>query len=256
MLALRELQMTFAAGLRNAQHDADAWATSDDIPAGARLRVYRNNSRALFEQALQLTFPVVHQRVGHDYFGQLTHHFRDVHPSRCGDLHEVGRPFAGFLASHLAATPYAWLAELAALEWSVAEAGVAADSPTASVATLAALQPDAIEAAGFGFVPSLQRVAGSVPVLSVWRANQPDAEVRAVDLSAGPEYVIVHRGSDGVELRSVTRSEFAFIGAMAAGASIGAAVDQSELPLARLAGLLHWLFTDQAVAFVRQSAAE
>lgn len=255
MPALLELQRSFAAGLRDAPHDAEAWAVNDGIQAAARLRVYRNNSRAIFAQALQLTYPVLERRVGHDYFRQLTHHFRNAHPSRTGDLHEVGRPFAAFLAAHLAATRYAWLAELAALEWAVADAGVAADSPSASAASLAKLAPELIEAVRFEFVPSLRRLAGSVPVLSVWRANQPDAEERVVDLGAGPEYVVVHRGSQGTEMRSVSRHEFVFIEALAAGATLGAALARSDMPLEHLAGVLHRLFTDQLVAAVRPPAA-
>jgi len=65
--------------------------TADGIAAEARLQVYRNNSRALFEQALRLTFPVVLRRVGDDYFRQLAHFHRAAHPSRSGDLHDVGR---------------------------------------------------------------------------------------------------------------------------------------------------------------------
>ncbi len=255
MPALLEVQRSFAAGLRDASHDAAAWAVDDGIPAAARLRVYRNNSQAMFEQALQLTYPVVHGRVGHDYFRQLAHHFRNAHPSRTGDLHDVGRPFPGFLAWHLAGTSYAWLAELAALEWAVAEAGVAADSPTASVAALATLPADAIEETRFRFVPSLQRVGGSIPVLSVWRANQSDAGEAPVDLSAGPEYVIVHRGPQGAELRPVPRREFAFIDALATGATLGAAQEQSGLPVTRLAGVLHWLFTSEVVAAVLPPSA-
>jgi hypothetical protein len=236
--------------MRDASHDAESWATSDVIPAEARMRVYRNNSRAMFEQALQLTYPVVLGRVGHDYFRQLAHHFRKIHPSRCGDLHEVGRPFPGFLASYLAVTPYAWLAELATLEWSVAEASLAAVMATASVASLATVPADEVESARFRFVPSLQRVAGSVPVLSVWRANQPGAEPHVVDLSVGPEYVIVHRGSEGVEMRSVSRWEFEFIESLASGSPLGPAVEQSALPVDWLAGVLHWLFSDGVVAAV------
>jgi hypothetical protein len=208
----------------------------------------------MFEQALQLTFPVTHRRVGHDYFRQLCHRFRGVSPSRAGDLHEVGRPFAGFLASHLAGTDYAWLAELAALEWAVAEAAVAADSSTAPVAALASLAPDQIERARFAFVPSLRRIAASVPVLSVWRANQQDGPATAVDLAAGAEYVIVHRGQQDVTLRAVAAPEYAFIAGLAEGEGLGAALEHSGLPLEDLPAVLGWLFAEEVVASIAATA--
>jgi hypothetical protein len=250
MPGLHELQRSFAAGLSDRPCDAHEWAASDHIPAAARLQVYRNNSRTLFEQALRLTYPVLLRRVGADYFRQLTHHFRSAHPARAGDLHEVGRAFAGFLAAHLAGSDYAWLADLAALEWAVADAGVAADSPIAAAVTLAALEPARIESARFTFVPSLRRVVSSVPVLSVWRANQPDGDGATIDLAAGADQVIVHRQSTAIASRSVSRSEYAFLDALVAGASLRDALDRSQLALERLPNLLHWLFADGVIAEV------
>jgi len=250
MRALHEVQHAFGAWLLGRTDDAPEWAVGDGMAPEARLRVYRNNSRALFEQALQLTYPVLRRRVGADYFQQLGHHYRDAHPSRSGDLHEVGRDFPQFLAAHLGGTPYAWLAELSLLEWSVADAGVAAESPVAAAASLAGLAPEQVASALFTFVPSLRLVRGSVPVLSVWRANQPDADGRPVDLASGGECVLVHRGSDDVELRLVAPLEFAFVEATAHGATLDAALEASRLPLAALPALLHRLFADGVIAAV------
>jgi hypothetical protein len=248
MPGLLELQRAFAAGLRDQPHDADAWADSDGISATARLRVYRNTARASFERALEVTFPVVHDRVGPDYFRQLTHFYRRAHPSRAGDLHEIGRRFPGFLGSQLTGGAYAWLAELATLEWAVAEAGVAADATTAPASSLAGLAPESVPGARLRFVPSLQRVSARVPILSVWRASQSQAERPVVDLDSGPEHVLVHRATDGVQLRGLQADEFAFVDAIASGASLEAAVDAAALPLERLPALLFALFTDEAVA--------
>jgi hypothetical protein len=251
MPTLLELQRSFAAGLRDLPCEAGAWAADDGIPAAARLRIYRNNSSAQVERSLNLTFPVVLRRVGADYFRQLAHHFRTACPSRHGDLHEIGRRFPEFLAAHLAGTPYSWLAELAVLEWAVAEAAVSADSPVADPASLAGLTPSQLEDVRFEFVPSLRLVSASVPVLAVWRANQVDGEGQAVDISKGSESVLVHRGSDGVLLRLLGDREHDFLGAIAAGKSLAVALEQSALPLEELPVVLHRLFASQAVAAVR-----
>jgi hypothetical protein len=250
MTALHEVQRAFGAWLLGREHDAPGWASGDDLPVEARLRVYRNNSRALFEQALQLTYPVLWRRVGADYFLQLSHHYRDAHPSRCGDLHEVGRAFPGFLATHLGGGPYAWLAELALLEWSVADAGVAAEAPAAAAAALAELAPECVASARFTYVPSLRLARSSVPVLSIWRANQPDGDGRPIDLASGGECVLVHRNSVEVELRSLEPAEFAFVEATARGATLGEAIDAAALPLDVLPTVLHRLFADGAIAAV------
>jgi hypothetical protein len=250
MPALLELQRAFASALRDEPHDAVAWADGDGISASARLRVYRNNGRAVFERALEATFPVVRERVGPEYFCQLAHFYRQAHPSTAGDLHEVGRHFAGFLRLQLTASPYAWLAELAALEWAIAEAGVAAESTVAEASDLAGLGPESVADARLKLVPSLQRVSALAPVLAVWRANQPDADRATVDLSTGPEFILVHRTADGVQLRGQQAAEFTFIEAIAGGATLEAAVDASALPVVQLPVVLHALFAGGVIAEV------
>lgn len=250
MHGLRELQHQFAAGLRDADRAAAAWACDDGIPGAARLQLYRNNARALFLQSLELTYPVLRRRVGDAYFRQLAADFRREHPSRTGDLHEVGRPWPLFLAARLEGSPYAWLAELARLEWACADAAVAADAEPVTVAALASLPPEAIAAARLQLLPSLRLVPATIPVLAVWRANRTDAAGRPVDLDVGPEFVRVHRPRDDVELCAMHAVEFAFLQALAAGATLGDAVDRAGLPVERLAPALAALFADGCVAGV------
>jgi hypothetical protein len=250
MLALLELQRAFATALRDAAQDTGTWAHSDGLSAAARLRVYRNNAQAVFDRALESTFPVVRERVGPDYFRQLAHFYRQAHPSTVGDLHEVGRQFADFLRMHLVDSPYTWLAELAALEWAIAESGVAAESAVAEAADLVGLSAESVAGVRLRLVPSLQCISARAPVLSVWRANQPGAVPATVDLGAGPEFILVHRTGHGVQLRGLQAVTFAFVAAIVAGATLEAAVDESELPLETLPTVLHLLFADQTVAAV------
>lgn len=250
MPALREVQHAFGAWLLGRTNDAPDWADGDEMVPEARLRVYRNNSRALFEQALQLTYPVLCRRVGTDYFRQLGRHYRQAYPSRSGDLHDVGCRFPEFLGTYLSGSPYAWLAELALLEWSVADAGVAAEAPAAAAAALADLAPEHVASARFTYVPSLRLVRGSVPILSIWQANQPGSDGSPVDLSSGGDCVLVHRNSADVELRSAEPAEFAFVDATARGATLGQAIDASALPLELLPTVLHRLFAGGTIAAV------
>lgn len=251
MPALLDLQRAFAAALRDEPQAADAWwAEGDAVPASARLRVYRNNARAVFERALEATFPVVRERVGPDFFRQIAHFYRHAYPAADGDLHEVGRRFAGFLSLYLAEGPYEWLAELAALEWAIAEAGVAADSDVATASALVGLAPESFAGVRLRFVPSLRRLSARVPVLTVWRNNQPGAARAVVDLGAGPQYVLVHRTGEGVQSCELQAGEFACTTALDRGATLESAVESSGLAVERLSWLLLTLFTDGIVAEV------
>jgi hypothetical protein len=252
MPTLLELQCEFAAHLSGDNAPSAKFVADGAIPAASRVAVYRNNSRSFFENALRGTYPVIERRVGTDYFKQLATHYREVHPSRSGDLHWIGRDFAAFLAAHLADSPYVWLAELAALEWAVAAAAVAADSARAELALLSAYPPEQLGELRFAFVPSLHTLDASVPVLTVWRGNQAGLANKPVDLSSGGECVVVHRAaSNNVELRRVTPAELSFLRALQCGRRLGEALDESELPLESFQRTLAWLFADGCVAAIK-----
>ena len=167
MVSLRELQRSFAAALR------DPEATCPVRPV-ARLDIYRGNVRHNFRAALELAFPVLRKRVGVDYFSQLAFHYRQRFPSRSGDLHWAGREFAEFLGAHLAGGDYAWLADLARLEWARQSAAVDAVAPAVGAEALAAFAPEQLERVVFALQPSLRLVESPYPVFSVWLANQDE----------------------------------------------------------------------------------
>jgi hypothetical protein len=142
------------------------------------------------------------------------------------------------------------LAELAALEWAIAEAGVAAESTVAQTSDLVGLGSESVADVRLTLVPSLRCMSARAPVLAVWRANQPGAGRATVDLATGPEFILVHRAAEGVQLRGLRASEFAFIDAIASGATLEAAVDASTMPLEQLPVVLHALFAGGAIAEV------
>src|SRR6267142_1196042 len=145
MLPLRDLQMRFDDALFDAAPDAAApWILGCDNGADsrARLAIYRNNLREGFRKALALEFPVIERLVGEDYFRQLALSFLAEHPSRAGDLHPIGEPFAQFLHSRFEGTPYAYLSDVATLEWAYQQSLVAADAPPFDVATLREIPPE------------------------------------------------------------------------------------------------------------------
>jgi len=240
--SLPELQAGFAAALRG---DPGAFAEqidADGLDAAGRLQIYRNNARAIFEDALTCSYPVLRRRVGEDYFRQLAHAYREQHPSRSGDLHWVGRDFPAFVEASEAGTGYEWLADLARLEWDCECSLVAGWSPPCGVDALASVDAEEIPDLRIGLQPSLRCVSASYPVLEVWKRNQPGEPGDAVDLSGGAQHVLVACGPEGLELREVPPETCEFTRALQQGATLGAALDASGLPVEKLAGTLALLF--------------
>ena len=246
MVSLRELQRSFAAALR------DPAAECRVAPIG-RLDIYRGNVRHNFRSALESTFPVLRRRVGDEYFAQLAHHYRQAFPSRSGDLHWVGRGFAAFLADHLAAGDYAWLADLARLEWARQSAAVDAVVAPVGAEALAAFAPARLEHLRFRLQPSLRLVESPYPVFSVWLTNQ-DENAPPVDQSSGFECGMTLARADGVEVARLAPDLFSYLSALMQGASLGEAMARAGLDGPRLTQALGHAFGEELVIGVAAGA--
>jgi hypothetical protein len=254
--SLPEIQAGFAAALRGDTASGAADVAGDGLSPAGRLRIYQHNSRAMFEGALERSYPVLRRRVGEAYFSQLAHGYRQRHPSRSGDLHWVGEHFPEYLSSTQAGTGYEWLAELAALEWACESALVAAQSRPVGAEALAQLTADEIGGARLLLQQSLRCIASSFPVLEVWRANQPDGDGQPVDLSKGPQYVLVSCGETGLELREVSATILDFTRRLQQGVALGEALDQSGLAIESVAGALGLVFEAGLVTNVSHRSLE
>jgi hypothetical protein len=247
MASLLDQQRAFAAALREPGAASDA---NVGVRPVANLDVYRNNSDFQFRNALSLSFPVLRRRVGDDYFRQLAVHYRKAFPSRSGDLHWVGRDFAGFLAAYLTGSDYAWLADLARLEWAREMASVAAVLPGIGAESLANVAPDDLESLVFTFQPSVQLGASDFPVVSVWQANQVE-NAPPVDQSLGAERFMVLGRYDGVEIVRLSPSLFSYLSALQAGAPLAEAMTTAGLDEAGLLSALQFMFAEKLVCEVR-----
>lgn len=236
MASLREIQRSFAAALR------DPAAPCPVLPPG-NLGVYRNNAAITFRETLECAFPVVRRRVGDDYFRQLAAQYRAAFPSRHGDLHWIGRDFPPFLGTHLADTDYAWLADLARLEWLRCESAVAADARPLGPEALADVAPDQLERLRFDLQPALRLMSSPYPVFSVWEANRSDVGP-PVDQSLGEEAGMTLQRHGVPEVRKLDPASHAFVSALAGGASLGEAVASAALDQPTLAQALTLVFAE------------
>lgn len=240
MASLRELQRSFAAALR------DPSVACAVLPP-ANLAIYRNNSGGGFQSAMESTYPVVRRRVGDDYFRQLAVLYRARFPSPSGDLHWVGRNFASFLDDHHRDSEYAWLADLARLEWSRAECSVATEMPPVHVGALARYGAQQFEHLVFGLQPALKLHSFSFPVFTVWLTNQTE-NAPPVDQSLGAEQGMVRARSEYTEVRSLDPHLFSFVSALRDGLPLGAALARSSLEVGALTQALEFVFSEGLVS--------
>jgi len=227
MPSLRELQQHFGTALfDNAPDTLLPWICSDGLDVESRLRIYRNNLHGSFRKALALEFPVIQRLVGDDYFHQLALDFQANHPSRSGNLLQIGRRFPQFLSGLMEGTPYGYLSDVAALEWAYQEYMEAPRATPIDASILLQFSRDTYPELSFTLHPGCQLVRSAYPVLRIWQVNQSEAAVtEIIDLASGPDHILVRRGTDGVELHRLPHGDFALLLALANGATLWDAYD-------------------------------
>jgi hypothetical protein len=219
MLSLREVQ-------RRAYR---AIVLEDDVlpltrSRAARLDVYRNNARETFRKTLSATYPVVRRLVGEACFRGIAAQFMREFPSRAGDLGRFGAELGTLLDIFYRDTEFAYLADVARLEWACAEVETAADSAPFDLLELASVDEEEHGALRFALRPCIRLVSSRYPVLSIWRVNQAD-DVAPIDITGGGERVLVARRGALLRLEALDAGTFAFARSLADGEPLTEALD-------------------------------
>jgi hypothetical protein len=224
-LSLRRFQRDFAAHLLPTIADGC-------LPAHLNLDahgfgVHAHNVRASLRSALESAFPVTYQLVGAGFFAVMADRFVTAQPPHLGWLSAYGDAFADFIAHYPPAGGLGYLADVARFEWARVRAANAADSPGLDLQALASLAPEALEELRLSLHPAASLVFSDFPVFDIWRAHQqPDAEqcFGEIDLSAGPQYVLVGRaGALEVGVAVLGLGDAALLNAASEQAGFGAA---------------------------------
>lgn len=227
MLSLPELQARFAARLfGESTEPSTPWIEPAGIAPELRLGIYRNNLQEGFVKTLALEFPVIQRLVGEDYFRQLALSFLARHPSRSGDLHHIGAPFATFLRAQFGGTSYQYFADVAALEWAWQECAVAEDDAALDPQTLQAVPAHDYPRLQFALRRAARLLESEFPIAHIWEVNQSGAaSAQVIDLASEPQSVLIHRVSGGVRIARLSPGEFALLSTLASAEPLAAALD-------------------------------
>ncbi len=225
MPSLRELQTCFLNGLSSPSSAAAALVALPEAAALARLRIYQTNLRSNFTAALKSAYPVVERLVGADYFNHAAGEFQQRTPSRCGDLLPSGAAFPQFLAELHHAGAYAYLADMARLEWQIQHALLAGDHAPFDLAKLAAVEPARYDDLRFDTHPSLGLFESRYPALRIWQANaDPTREPELIDLDDGADRLAILQHGLQLTFHRLSAGEWRFLGALEDGATLADAI--------------------------------
>lgn len=234
MPTLRETQLALAAALFDGDASVAAAIDGHGIAPLQRLAIYRKQVRGTFVRSLRLVYPTPAAILGDTAFDAIATSFMALHPSRSGDLHEIGTGFAEYLASgtHGAIDSHARLgidaavlADLARLDHARHHALGADDARPFDLARLATVAATELADSRLALHPSVGLLEVTSPTFALWRScscstdeRQSHSRGAARDSRAR---VLVHRvepGASGeahvVNARLIARASALFIEAL------------------------------------------
>jgi Putative DNA-binding domain len=178
------------------------------LDAVARADIYAEMYRFRLADALRADFPRLARLIGDDFL-ELANVYARHHPSASSDISRFGRHLADFLAKHPG--PRGDEADLARLEWALAEAFVASDAEPVTKESLGRLGEKAT-AARFRFVPALRTLVLGHDVLPLWEQLEeadepPEADAREVRVAVWRKgFQVLHRAMTAEEAEALKRA--------------------------------------------------
>src|SRR5215813_6044551 len=226
MLTLLELQRDMRAALIGRDVGPIAKSLVDGLGPDC-LDIYRNTILSGLTKVLRLAFPAVERLVGSEFFESAADAFIAGHLPRAAYLNQYGDEFPYFLSHYAPAATLSYLADVASLEWAINCALHAPDEAPLELSQLAALTPDDQCRVSFRAHPSVGLVRSDFPVDDIWRAvlSGDNRAMAALDLAAGPVFLLVERGEAGLEITRMEKSAWGFLGALCRGEPLLRAVN-------------------------------
>jgi hypothetical protein len=231
MPSLRETQQRFVDAVFSPEVGIDFVAGSPTF-ARERMTIYRRTIFANYRKALSASYPVVKRLTGTPFFHAAIDAFARAQPSQSGDLNVYGEALGEFLATYPPAADLPYLPDVARLEWAIDEANRASEAscaPESVLAALAVAPPDRLPALRLRLEPSCRLVASPFPIFRIWQTNQPGYSGNdRVMLEEGGDALLVRRGDNGISLERLAVGDHAWLAAVAAGATLGAAIEAAQ----------------------------
>ncbi len=229
MKALHKLQQAFAADLWGDDlHHMQGLILDDQLPAARLFNVYRNNFQTSLTDALAAIYPVMEQLVGREFFGIIADQYIRTHPSRSGNLHNLGDAMAVFLGRYRAVSKLPYLPDVARLEWAYHQVFHAESPKLFEPKALEQVLAEDYPKLRFTLGPACRLVSSTYPIFRIWQVNQENhVGNQEVDLDTGPESVLIVRLELEVELQRLEPAETEFLGALESGSNLSEAVEVS-----------------------------
>lgn len=212
MPKLPELQKNFIATLVQAEPVPATLpiAGDDRFSAEDRLQVYKNNTQFILRDLLLGLYPVTALLLGKDFMQGAARAFISAFPPASGDMNDYGGTFPAFLEHIQTLRSYAYVPDVARLEWAAHEAYLSSRLPPVTADDLAAIA-DPLNMKLF-LQPHLRLLRSGWPVDTLWsRITDEGEKLTGLEIRPEETFIAVYRAETKIVVWSLTEGGYKFL---------------------------------------------
>lgn len=207
---LQTLQCIMAKAILGGETDS----IGNELLAGtanpaARFRIFRNNAYTSLSECLKTVFPVTMQLSDERFFAYAAHEFISTRPPREARLSTYGAEFPRFLATFKPCRDFPVIAEMAALEWAIAESLGAAEEHPAPISFLKDGGVDGNRMC-LRLQPNLRFTISRWPLLGVWADHKRPNFTITETLKKKMSRLAIRRHGEDIQLLELEPARFCF----------------------------------------------
>ncbi|AXX98538.1 HvfC/BufC N-terminal domain-containing protein [Profundibacter amoris] len=220
-------QSDFAQAILNPdQPNPEGLRDPEGAPAGKRFSVYRNNVAVSLSEALEVTFPVIRQLVGDEFFKAMAGVFLRQHQPNSPVLMFYGTEMPVFLQGFEPVTHLGYLPDVARIELALCRSYHAADTPPLDPTALQTIDPDDLLKTRLHLAPPVHLIRSKWPAGSIFHANS-SGDTPPTELH--PEEILITRPEFDPQVTVLPAGAGAFIAALIENAPLGEALKQATI---------------------------
>lgn len=173
----------------------------------SRWHVYTSGYLARLVEAVENDYPALRRILGEGPFRSLVARYVRQCPPRSYDVGRVGDRLASFLETDPLTSELPFLADLARLEWALAEAFVAADDPPLAWEALTPLPPETVAELPLELHSSVTLVRSRWPIFELRDCQDVPDDAVSIPVQGRPVNALVYRRGLEVTRRAVDDGE-------------------------------------------------
>ncbi|HYK18292.1 MAG TPA: DNA-binding domain-containing protein [Bryobacteraceae bacterium] len=220
----------------------DVVLPSKTLSSLERLDVYRDMYLLRMEEALSIDYPSLKHFLGENEFMRLVARYVDVYPSRSYTLNRLGDHLCEFIATLNDMPRKDFCLDLACLEYALTWVFDAGETPPMTTEQVKAVPPDAWEHARLKPVEAFRLLAFEYPVSRY--AGAVDEENPFPRIARKKTWVVAYRANYNLHRMDLTQPAYELLSALAAGKTMGEAIESVMIrkwrPAVKEAHLFEW----------------